>query len=95
MDVLGTEKIHTLSLKYPESLAILSELVRDLEAQTIRNVAALSERYQTCEMVDSRTVRLNISDGRWRVTARISFNSQKLVIIDADAHPEYERYRGA
>lgn len=93
MVVLGTKHIDSFLRKHPECRQELAELVRDLEAAHLPNTNAFKERYPSSKIVSGRVVVLKVRGNRYRLTAKVAFNTQVFVVIALETHAEYDRRR--
>jgi mRNA interferase HigB len=91
MVVVGIDKIDTFLRKHPECRQELSELVRELESSSLPDPNSLKSRYPACKVIDGRTVVFKVRGNRYRLSARVAYNTQVLVVIALETHAEYDR----
>ena len=91
MDVVGLNHVDAFLKKQQECRQELAELIRDLEAASFATPHDLSARYPSCKVLDGRTVMFKVRGNRYRLSAKLAFNTQKLSILAMETHAEYDR----
>ena len=91
MDVVGLNHVDAFIKKHQECRQELSELIRELEAASFATPLELSARYPSCKILDGRTVVFKVRGNKYRLSAKIAFNTQKLIILAMETHAEYDR----
>lgn len=91
MMVIGIAEVHSFSNQHPECRQELAELVRELEAGDFATPHALKERYPKCKIIDGKTVVFKIRGNRYRLTAKIAYNTKHLQIVAVETHSQYDR----
>lgn len=93
MVVVGIEYIDKFVQKHPECGQELAELVRDLESVRLVDPNALKNRYPSSKVIDGRVVVFKVRGNRYRLCARVAYNTQVVVIIAVETHADYDQRR--
>jgi mRNA interferase HigB len=93
MVVVGTIHLESFIRKHPECAQELAELVRDIEASSFATPNALKDRYPSSKIIDGRLVVFKVRGNRYRLTARVAYNTQVLVVLAMETHAEYDQRR--
>ena len=93
MVVVGVEKIETFLRKHTECRQELSELVREFETSQFVDPMAVKSRYPSSKIIDGRIAVFKIRGNRYRLTARMAYNTQVLVILAVETHSDYDARR--
>lgn len=91
MDVVGLNHVDEFVKRHPECRQELSELIRELEASSFATPHDLYARYPSCKILDGRTIVFKIRGNKYRLSAKIAYNTQKVVIQAMETHAEYDR----
>lgn len=91
MTVIGLEQISSFVKKHRECAQELAELVRDLEAADLPTPEALRQRYPSAKILDGRTVVFKVRGNRYRLSAKIAYNTGTIIILGVETHADYDR----
>jgi len=91
MDVVGLNHVEAFLKRHPECRQELSELVRELEASSFATPLELSARYPSCRILDGRTIVFKVRGNKYRLSAKVAYNTQKVLILAVETHAEYDR----
>ena len=91
MDVVGLNHVDAFLKRHKDCRQELSELIRELEAAAFATPLELSGRYPSCKILDGKTVVFKVRGNKYRLSAKIAFNTQKLFILAMETHAEYDR----
>jgi mRNA interferase HigB len=91
MVIVGRKRIDDFVAGHPECKQELSELVRELEASRFGNPLELKAKYPSCKTLDGRIAVFKVRGNRYRLSIRVAYNTQIMVVIAMETHAEYDR----
>jgi mRNA interferase HigB len=93
MLVVGLEHVESFLREHAECRQELSELVRDVDGARIPDPNALRDRYPSVKIIDGRMAVFKVRGNKYRLIARIAYNTQVFVILAVETHAAYDKRR--
>ena len=92
MNVISYKKIREFGLKHSDSEASLDSWYATAKKAIWQNLAEVQQRYLHADLVGRYTV-FNISNNKYRLIARIIYQSQTIFVINIFTHKEYDNWK--
>jgi mRNA interferase HigB len=93
MVVVGLGSIEPFLQLHPELRQEISELVRDLEAASIATPQDMTKRIPSVKIISGGIVVFKVRGNRFRLTARVAYNTQVVNLLVLEPHSEYDDRR--
>ncbi len=91
MVVVGLYHVESFLREHAECRQELSELVRELEAANIPSPNVLAAHYPSAKILDGKTVVFKVRGNKFRLSARVAYNTQIFLILAVETHSAYDR----
>ena len=92
MVIAGRDKLQKLAKKHGDARGPLGAWIREAEAAAWRRMASVKARYPNASILSGNRVVFDIKGNRYRVLAQIAFGTQRVAILRAGTHVEYDRW---
>ena len=92
MVIAGRDKLQNLAKKHGDARGPLGAWIREVEAAAWRRMADVKARYPNASILSGNRVVFEIKGNRYRVLAQIAFGTQRVAILRAGTHAEYDRW---
>lgn len=89
MHVLGKPVANEFCDRHPECRSQVFELIRDIEASTLRTPQDLIARYPSARAIPGKVI-FKVRGNRYRLVAKIAYNHQLMEIAFVGTHSEYD-----
>jgi mRNA interferase HigB len=91
--IAGRDRLQKLAKKHGDARSPLGAWIREVEAARWQRMADVKARYPKASILSDNRVVFDIKGKRYRVPAQIAFRTQRVVILRAGTHAEYDRWK--
>jgi len=90
--IAGRDRLWKLAKKHGDARGPLAAWMREVEAASWRRMADVKARFPRASILSDNRVVFDIKGNRYRVLVQIAFSTQRVVVLRAGTHAEYDRW---
>jgi mRNA interferase HigB len=92
MKVLGLHHLSEFKRRHPDGAKRAAALVAEAQEALWRTPQDIKDRYRHASFLPGNVVVFNIHGNRYRLVARIAYQTQTVVIMRIGTHEEYDSW---
>lgn len=92
MKVLGVHHLEEFKRGHPEGAKRAAALVAEMKEATWRTPQDIKNHYRHASFLPANVVVFNMHGNRYRLAARIAYQTQTVIIMRIGSHGEYESW---
>jgi len=91
--VVGRQTIENFCVRYPEARGRMNAWLVEAEHAIWKRPADLKARYASASFLAGSTVVFNIGGNRFRLVAKVAFQSGTVMVVRVGTHAEYDAWK--